>query len=111
MSLTGSCHCGDVKVAVPAAPAWVGSCNCSLCSKLGTLWSYFPDADVQVSGHTEAYVWNSRSIGIHHCPRCGCTTHWETLGHDFGRMGVNARLFEGFNIGTVEVREIDGANG
>ncbi len=39
-------------------------------------------------------------IGIHHCPVCACLTHWQTLGEDFGRMGVNARLLDGFDTGA-----------
>jgi hypothetical protein len=46
-------------------------------------------------------------IGIHHCPVCGCGTHWRTLSEDFGRMGVNARLLDRFDSGQVEVRLLD----
>jgi hypothetical protein len=53
----GSCHCGGVRIAVPHAPEWVGSCNCSLCIKTGWLVAYYPDADVRIEGETVAYVW------------------------------------------------------
>jgi hypothetical protein len=43
-------------------------------------------------------------IGFHHCPYCGCTTHWKTLGGDFGRMGIKARLLDGFHPAAVEIR-------
>lgn len=59
-------------------------------------------------------------IGIHHCPVCACLIHWQTLGEDFGKMGVNARLLDGFDTGAdpqpgrcwiggdeVEVRTMD----
>ncbi|MDB5691176.1 MAG: glutathione-dependent formaldehyde-activating [Alphaproteobacteria bacterium] len=109
MGLRGSCHCGGVTLAVPHAPAWVGSCNCSLCRKLGWLVAYYPDDAVKVTGETIAYVWGDRLIGIHHCPICGCGTHWKTLGEDFGRMGLNARLLDGFDPAKVEVRLLDNA--
>ncbi|MBC7985560.1 MAG: GFA family protein [Sphingomonadaceae bacterium] len=109
MTVRGSCHCGAVTIAVPRAPEWVGQCNCSLCLKLGWLVAYYPDAEVRVEGETVAYVWGDRMIGIHHCPTCGCGTHWKTLGEDFGKMGVNARLLEGFDAGAVEVRKLDNA--
>jgi hypothetical protein len=86
---------------------WVGDCNCSLCGRLGTLWAYYPDAEVEVTGETKAYVWGDRTIGIHHCPMCGCVSHWRTLGEDFGKMGVNARLLDGFDPCGVEVRPLD----
>ncbi|MEA3052330.1 MAG: hypothetical protein QOG72_1233 [Sphingomonadales bacterium] len=106
MSLSGSCHCGSVRLTVPAAPEWVGSCNCSICRRTGWIGAYYPDDSVRVEGETRAYVWGDRCIGIHHCPVCACTTHWKTLGEDFGRMGVNARLLDGFEMGPLpaEVR-------
>jgi hypothetical protein len=97
MTIRGSCHCGAVRVTVPRAPEWVGDCNCSLCRKLGTLTVYYPDAEVSVEGETVAYVWGDRMIGLHHCPTCGCFTHWKTLGENFGKMGVSARLLDGFD--------------
>jgi hypothetical protein len=109
MPLIGRCHCGGVRIEVPRAPEWVGSCNCSLCTKLAWLVAYYPDAEVQVAGETTPYVWGDRMIGIHHCPVCGCGTHWKTLGQDFGRMGVNARLFEGLDLSGVEIRRLDNA--
>lgn len=109
--MRGSCHCGAVTIGVPRPPEEVGDCNCSLCSRLGVYWAYYPDDDVDVRGETKAYAWGPRNIGIHHCPTCGCTTHWKTLGEDFGKMGVNARLLEGFDVKQVRVRFIDGASG
>jgi len=105
--MDASCHCGQVRLTVPRPPEWVAECNCSLCKKLGTLWAYYPDAEVAVGQGSVAYVWGDRMIGIHHCPRCGCVTHWQTLGEDFGKMGVNARLLEGLDLKRVAVRELD----
>jgi hypothetical protein len=39
----------------------------------------------------------------------GCGTHWQTLGQDFGKMGINARLLDGFDESRVEVRKFDNA--
>lgn len=108
--MDGSCHCGAVRITVPQGPSWVGSCNCSLCIKLAWLVAYYPDDAVTVTGETVPYIWGDRMIGIHHCPICGCGTHWRTLGEDFGKMGVNARLLDGFDPAKVEVRALDGAS-
>lgn len=109
MSIHGSCHCGGVQLQVPAKPGWVADCNCSLCRKLGWRLAYFHPDQVRVTGQTKSYVWGDRMIGIHHCPLCGCTTHWDTLGEDFGKMGINARLLDEFDESTVEVRKLDRA--
>lgn len=107
MSVQGSCHCGAVRIAVQSVPEWVGSCNCSLCTRLGWLTAYYPPEAVRVEGATRAYVWGDRMIGIHHCPTCGCGTHWASLGKDFGRQGVNARLLDGFAPTAVEIHHLD----
>lgn len=110
MRVQGSCHCGAVRVEVPDAPAWVAACTCSLCRKLAWRVAYYPPEQVRISGETVAYVWGDRMIGIHHCPVCGCGTHWQTLGEDFGKMGINARLLDGFDESAVEVRTVDNAD-
>lgn len=94
---------------MPGRPASVADCNCSLCTRLGTLWAYYPDADVAIAGTTVAYVWGDRTIGIHHCPVCGCTTHWRLLAAPRDRIGINARLLDGGTTGA-EVRRHDGAS-
>jgi hypothetical protein len=39
--LTGSCHCGAIKVKVASKPRQLTSCNCSICRRYGTLWGYY----------------------------------------------------------------------
>ena len=109
MTVQGSCHCGRVRIELPNPPEWVADCNCSLCRKLAWRVAYYPPEQVRISGETTAYVWGDRMIGIHHCPVCGCGTHWATLGEDFGKMGINARLLDGFDESAVEVRKFDNA--
>ena len=117
MGLSGSCHCGAVRITVPSAPEWVASCNCSICRRTGALVAYYRPGDVRVEGQTATYVTGDRFIRFHFCALCSCHTHWsanpEALAGDLPeavrvvlaeRMGVNARLLDGF-----EVRE--GANG
>ena len=43
MAITGSCHCGAVKIEVPSAPEWLGRCNCSFCRRIGAMMAYYPD--------------------------------------------------------------------
>jgi hypothetical protein len=111
--MRGSCHCGAVRIEVARPPAWVGSCNCSICRRRGLLWAYYPLEDVRIesaAGATEPYVWGDRCIASHHCRTCGCVTHWENLLPDPEKMGVNALLLDGFDPEKVELRRIDGAS-
>ena len=56
MAVTGSCHCGAVRIEVPRAPAWVASCNCSICRRTGALMAYYRPDEVRVEGETAAYL-------------------------------------------------------
>jgi hypothetical protein len=104
---------------VPGAPEWVGSCNCSLCTKIGWLVAYYPDdGSVRVTGDTAPYIWGDRMIAFFHCPACACHTHWESTGESYGRVGVNARLLDGYSEQSgiplfdgrpLEVRPFDNA--
>lgn len=120
MTVSGSCHCGAVRIAAPSAPASIGSCNCSLCTKSGWLVAFYPDdGSVRVEGATVPYIWGDRMIRIHHCPTCGTGTHWDSTGESLGKVGVNARLIDGFSMRDgrplfagepVEIRYIDNAD-
>jgi hypothetical protein len=57
-------------------------------------------------------------IALHHCPVCACGTHWDSTGESYGRIGVNARLLDCFELHegrplidgqAVEVRFMDNA--
>jgi hypothetical protein len=121
MGVSGSCHCGAVRLEVPAAPAWAADCNCSLCTKRGALTCYYRASQVTVGGETATYAWGDRLIDHHHCPTCGCPTHWsarpDALARDdlpdevraalTDRMGINARLLDGFDPERAEIRKLD----
>jgi len=47
--ITGGCHCGRVRFALPALPAEVTRCNCSICAKLGALWAYYPPDALEIT--------------------------------------------------------------
>jgi hypothetical protein len=120
MTLKGSCHCGGVTIEVPGAPEWLGSCNCSICRRTGALFAYYPDdAGVAVAGETVRYIQGDRMIALHHCGTCGCATHWDGLVEVVRKVGVNARLLDGFavteqgptlNGAAIEVRFLDNAD-
>lgn len=109
--LEGSCHCGGVRLQVPHPPGSVTDCNCSICRRLGALWAYYPSAEVAITpiDATETYVWGDRTLAIHRCKICGCTTHWQGLGDHAQRVGVNAQTLEPEVLVGVTVRRLNGA--
>ena len=107
--IEGACHCGAVRIAVPVAPEAVTSCNCSICRRIGWLCAYYSPRDVSVHGATDTYVWGDRTLTLHRCKICGCTTHWSPMDPALDRMGVNARLMPPDILAAVRVRRFDGA--
>ena len=108
--LSATCHCGAVRVEVPRRPRQLTNCNCSICRRYGTLWTYYPCAQVQVSGETTDYVWGDGTLRFARCSTCGCVMYWSPLGsHEGRRMGVNMRNFDPEAVGAVRIRRLDGA--
>jgi hypothetical protein len=111
---TGSCHCGAVRLTLPATPTVATLCNCSLCRRVGGLWVYYDFGTVQVDGHpehTEAYIWGDKTLRTVRCRHCGCVTHWEPLDPQPGaRHGVNLANFDPALKAAVRVRRFDGAD-
>ena len=120
MPVTGSCHCGKTRFEVSKAAANVTRCTCSFCSKRGALWAYYKPAQFRLISSPEdvsTYRWGSRTVKHHYCANCGCGTYsespdWSTGKPDFDKMkiGVNAWLFDDFDLDAVPVVVIDGKN-
>lgn len=113
MTLTATCHCGAVRVEVPARPDALTDCNCSICRRTGALWALFPVGSIRVLARPEDlidYVWGPKTIRTVRCRDCGCVTHWEPLQPQSDAIvGVNARSFDPTELGDVRIRHFDGA--
>lgn len=82
-----ACDCGAATVAVAALPAELNACSCRFCARMGARWGHYPRAEVTVTGATVTYRRAERVLDVHHCPTCGCLTHW--TGPNAARMGVD----------------------
>lgn len=112
--LTASCHCGSVTLHLPHGPDWAIECNCSICRRIGGLWTYYREGAVRVEaapGSQHAYIWGDKSIRTMRCAQCGCVTHWEPVeAGAIGRWGVNTRNFAPGVMDGVRIRHFDGAD-
>jgi hypothetical protein len=119
MAITGQCHCGGNAFRIEGAiPAQLTRCTCSFCAKRGALLAYYPPAQFSVTKAEDdgAYVWNTRLVTHHFCARCGIALYSDSpaFGRDGSwdgrtrRIGVNARLFDGFDAAAAPVTVIDG---
>ncbi len=112
--MQGSCHCGNVSVAITRQPEYINLCDCSLCLKSGGAWGYFSESEIKVAGSTRAYRrkdYKEPAVEMQFCGECGATTHWVLTEHcDGDRVGVNMRLFAPDEITGIEARTLDGRN-
>ena len=111
--IVGSCHCGAVRLTLPAPPEDLASCNCSMCRRLGGLWGYYRPDKVTVAdpeGRLVGYVQGDATLTTWHCGRCGCTTHWSALDPAYERAGVNLRMFAPEVWQELPRRLVDGAS-
>jgi hypothetical protein len=111
-SLTGTCHCGAVRVTVPRKPRSLTDCNCSICRRYGVLWAYYTAAQVKVEGakSTQAYKWGRKALNFVRCKHCGCLVCWQRVKKNPERkMGVNWRNFPLALVEQTRLRKLDGA--
>ena len=88
------------------------SCNCSICSRYGTLWSYYDRSRVKIRrkrGATEGYTWGHKQLRFVRCTSCGCVITWEPVNRARRYVGVNFRNFHPDDIAAARIRRLDGA--
>ncbi|MBL4908507.1 MAG: aldehyde-activating protein [Alteromonadaceae bacterium] len=112
--IEASCHCGSIKIKLPATTKIVTRCNCSACSKYAALWAYFQPKEVKVSAAKDvvvSYCWGDKTIEFHHCNRCGCLTHYTAtkLGNK-NKMAINFRMVNSDILNSLDTRYFDGAD-
>lgn len=111
--LTGTCHCGAIRIHIPRAPRTVTRCNCSICRRYGALWAYFPAKSVRIEaprGGLSRYSWRRKVRWFFHCKCCGCVTHYKYRKQGRGYpIAVNAANLDPAVLKGVRIRELDGA--
>jgi hypothetical protein len=109
---TGGCHCGKVRYEVTTDLKAVLSCNCSICSKTGSLLSFTPADQFKLlcgdDGLTD-YQFNKKRIHHLFCKSCGIRSFAKGIGPDGAEMrAVNVRCLDGVDIGALTLTHFDG---
>ena len=112
MTHKGSCHCGKVAFEVEGDLKGVMSCNCSRCSRTGSLLWFVPRDKLRVKTPESAlstYTFNKHVIKHRFCANCGI--------HPFGEgvdpkgnatAAINIRCLEGIDLDSIPVKHFDG---
>ena len=110
----GSCHCGAVTFEVDADLSRLGDCNCSICTKKGSVHHRVPENRFRLLSGAEAlkaYQFNKKIASHFFCQNCGIHTysHPRTAPEMFN---VNVRCLDNFDLRGAEFRmgTFDGQN-
>ncbi len=110
---TGGCHCGNVRFRVRTDLAQVGACNCSICSKTGTLLSFVPASEFELLSEPSPpltdYQFNKHVIHHYFCPVCGVRSFATGTAPDGSDMrAVNVRCLDDVDVDSLKVVHYDG---
>ena len=108
----GSCHCGKVRYQAKVDLKSVVSCNCSICSKTGTLLAFVPSEIFTLLSGEDAladYQFNKHHIHHRFCTTCGIRSFADGVGPDGTAMvALNTRCLEGVALTSLDVMHFDG---
>lgn len=108
----GACHCGEVQFDVRAEISNGFECNCSMCSKKGTVLAMVtPDQFTLRQGEHALADYQFYKKKIHHtfCKTCGVTpflTGQDPAGNVM--KAINVRCLEGFDVKALKITHVDG---
>ena len=109
---TGGCHCGAVRYRVTLKLDTAITCNCSMCSRAGTMLAFAPAAQFELlGGEGELRDYQFGRKRIHHlfCGRCGIKSFARSKTPDGSdAVAVNVRCLDGVDLASVPVRQVDG---
>lgn len=112
MRYRGSCHCGAVAFEAEGELEGVMACNCSICSRKGTLMWFVPREQLTLltpEANLRTYTFNKHVIQHHFCGTCGIHPFGESIGPDGQRVAaINARCLENVDLAALPVQHFDG---
>ena len=112
---TGSCHCGRVAFEVDGEIDSALACNCSICSRKGSLLWFVPRAQLRLRTDDAAastYTFHPHRIRHRFCPVCGIHPYGEGANPQGQPMAaINLRCLDGIDLDAVPVTPFDGRAG
>ena len=108
----GGCHCGKIAFQVEGELKGAMACNCSMCSRKGSLMWFVPRDKMQLLTPEEklgTYTFNKHVIKHRFCPACGIHAYGEATDPQGNPMAaINIRCLEGVDLDAVPIRHFDG---
>ncbi len=102
MKYTGSCHCGRIAFEVEGELGRVMDCNCSICSRKGSLLWFVPREKLVLLTPAE-------DIAHHFCPTCGIHPFGEGVDPKGNAMAaINVRCLDNVDLSALSVKHFNG---
>ncbi|MDO9101288.1 MAG: GFA family protein [Candidatus Nitrotoga sp.] len=112
MIYKGRCHCGKVAFEVEGEINGAMACNCSICSRKGTLMWFVPREKLRLltsESEMSTYTFNKHVIKHRFCSTCGIHPYGEGVDPNGNSMAaINIRCIEGIDLASVPVQNYDG---
>lgn len=112
MIYKGSCHCGKVAFEVDGELSGAMACNCSICSRKGSLMWFVPRDQLRLLTPEEnlaTYMFNKHVIQHRFCPTCGIHPFGEGVDPKGNRIAaINIRCLENIDVASVPIQNYDG---
>ncbi|MNZ30885.1 Glutathione-dependent formaldehyde-activating enzyme [compost metagenome] len=112
MRYHGSCHCGQIAFEIEGEIGEVIQCNCSICSRRGSLLWFVPRDRLQLSTAEDAmstYTFNTHRIQHKFCPTCGCAPlAFGSMPDGSAMAAINVRCLPDVDTDGLKVRKYDG---
>jgi hypothetical protein len=111
MNYKGSCHCGAIAFEVEGELKEVADCNCSICSRMGSLHWFLPRNKLRLltpESNLAAYTFGTATIKHYFCPKCGIHPFGESTDPARPMAAINARCLEGVDLSALPVKHFDG---
>jgi hypothetical protein len=108
----GSCHCGGIAFEAEGDLNGVMACNCSICSRKGSLLWFIPRAQFRLltpESNLRTYTFNKHRIQHKFCAKCGIHPFAEAVDpKGVPTAAINVRCIEGVDFATLPVKHFDG---
>ena len=108
----GSCHCGKIVFEVEGELNGAMACNCSICSRKGSLLWFVPREQFRVltaEGDLATYTFSKHVIQHHFCKTCGIHPFAEGIDSKGNKTAaINIRCLESLDLESVPVQQFDG---
>ena len=110
---SGGCQCGAVRYQTVADLSNTLTCNCSRCSKLGSILAFTPASAFKLEkgeDNLTEFKFNKHVISHLFCKTCGIQSFARGVGPDgTPTVAINVRCLDNVNFDALQPRAFNGA--